>query len=97
MRTDVVVYASGRILDQIRKDLEHWDIPVQVIWSDGDMAWKPDEGARIAQLVPDGDFYLVHNTGHFLQEDAGEEVAEHIVDFLRYRVDRSKPMLNLAR
>jgi hypothetical protein len=53
------------------------------ILSDGDMAWKPDEGARIAQLVPDGQFYLVHHAGHFLLEDAGTEVAEQMIQFLR--------------
>ena len=70
-------------VDKIREELEHWDIPVQVIWADGDMAWKPDEGARIAQLVPNGKFYLVSNAGHFLQEDAGEEVAGQIISFLQ--------------
>lgn len=79
-------HPNAESVDQIRKDLECWDVPVQVIWADGDMAWKPEEGARIAQLVPDGTFYLVHNAGHFLQEDAGEEVAKQIVKFLRTRV-----------
>ncbi len=76
-------HPNAAYVDQIRKELEQWDVPVQVIWSDGDMAWKPDEGARIAQLVPDGQFYLVHHAGHFLQEDAGTEVAEQMIRFLR--------------
>lgn len=78
-------HPDASCVDQIRKELEHWDIPVSVIWSDGDMAWKPDEGARIAQLVPDGEFYLVRNAGHFLQEDAGEEVAQRIIRFMEKR------------
>ena len=68
-------------VDETRRELEQWDIPVQVIWSDGDMAWKADEGARIAQLVPNGRFHLVHHAGHFLQEDAGKEVAEQMIRF----------------
>ena len=72
-------------VDQIRKELECWNIPALVIWPDGDMAWKTDEGARIAQLLPDAEFYLVHNAGHFLQEDAGEEVAQRMVRFLGER------------
>ena len=90
-------HPNAAYVDLIRKELEQWDVPVQVIWSDGDMAWKPDEGARIARCLPDGDFYLVQNAGHFLQEDAGKEVAECMVDFLRHRVDRSKPMQDQAR
>ena len=75
-------HPNAECIDQIRTELQQWDIPVQVIWSDGDLAWKPAEGARIAQLVPNGRFHLVHNAGHFLQEDAGEEVATTIIRFL---------------
>jgi len=78
-------HPNAGYVDQIRQELKHWSLPVRVIWSDGDMAWKPDEGARIAQLVPDGDFYLVQNAGHFLQEDAAEEVAAQMIRFLRSR------------
>ena len=78
-------HPNAAYVDEIRRELEHWDIPVQVIWSDGDMAWKADEGARIAQTVPDGQFHLVHHAGHFLQEDAGKEVAEQMIRFLRSR------------
>lgn len=76
-------HPNAEHVDKIREELERWNIPVQVIWADGDMAWKPDEGARIAKLVPNGKFYLVNNAGHFLQEDAGEEIAEQIIVFLR--------------
>ena len=79
-------HPNATYIDQIRKELERWDIPVLVVWADGDMAWKPDEGARIAQTVPDGEFYLVRNAGHFLQEDAGEEIARRLVRFLDKRI-----------
>ena len=82
-------HLNAKDIDEIRRELETWDIPVLVIWPDGDMAWKPDEGARIAQMVPDGEFYLVRNAGHFLQEDAGEEVATRILRFLDKRIKPS--------
>lgn len=85
MIPDHAAHPQAAYVDRIRSELERWQIPVQVIWSDGDLAWQPDEGARIARLVPDGAFYLVHHAGHFLQEDAGEEVAVAIVRFLRER------------
>ena len=78
-------HPEAAYVDQIRRELEQWDVPVLVMWADGDMAWKPDEGARIAQQVPDGEFYLVCNAGHFLQEDAGEEVARRMIQFMEER------------
>jgi pimeloyl-ACP methyl ester carboxylesterase len=37
-------------------------------------------------MVPDGEFYLVRNAGHFLQEDAGNEVATRLIHFLDKRI-----------
>jgi len=80
-RDDVLVMAICDI-DQIRIELEKWNIPSLVIFPDGDMAWKPDEGKEIANILLDSEFHLIKNTGHYIQEDAGEEVAELIVNFL---------------
>ena len=63
--------------------LREWDVPVLVMFSDKDLAFKPAEGRRIADLAPNGRFQLVENAGHYLQEDAGVEIAERIVTFLR--------------
>jgi haloalkane dehalogenase len=87
-------HPNAAYIDQIRSELERWRIPVLVVWADGDMAWKPDEGARIAQSVPDGEFHLVRNAGHFLQEDAGEEVAARLIRFLDNRI---KPAMKAGK
>jgi haloalkane dehalogenase len=79
-------HPNAGYVDDIRKQLTGWRIPVLVIWPDGDMAWKPDEGARIASLVPESEFCLVRNTGHYQQEDAGAEIASHVIRFLDARV-----------
>lgn len=42
------------------------------------MAWKSDEGERIAQMMPCAEFHLVRNAGHYLQEDASEELAQRL-------------------
>ncbi|MBI3570532.1 MAG: alpha/beta fold hydrolase [Gammaproteobacteria bacterium] len=81
-------HLNASYIDQIQKELERWEIPVLVMWADGDMAWKPDEGARVAQMVPDGEFYLVRNAGHFLQEDAGEEIAQRLVRFFDAKINQ---------
>ncbi|GBE64194.1 haloalkane dehalogenase [Mycobacterium sp. MFM001] len=59
--------------------------PMLVAFSDGDpitgaMAPIFQRQMRGAQGI---DHPVVHNAGHFLQEDAGEELAGYIVDFLR--------------
>jgi haloalkane dehalogenase len=58
--------------------------PMLVAFSDGDpitggMAPIFQREMRGAQGI---DHPVVHNAGHFLQEDAGEQFASHIVDFL---------------
>lgn len=82
-------HPNAKEIDQIRRELATWNIPVTVIWPDGDMAWKPDEGARIARMVPDGEYYLVKNAGHFVQEDAAEEVAIRLIRFLDRKIKPS--------
>ena len=83
-------HSNAPYIDEIRKELETWDGPVLVLWPDGDMAWKPDEGERIAQMAPNGEFHLIKNTGHYVQEDAGEEVAQHLICFLNQHVGTFK-------
>tara|TARA_B100002003_G_scaffold40589_1_gene36206 strand:- start:335 stop:496 length:162 start_codon:yes stop_codon:yes gene_type:complete len=47
------------------------------------MAFKPDAGPAIAEMVPNGRFHLIENAGHYLQEDAGEEIVGLMTPFLR--------------
>lgn len=79
-------HPNAGYIDAIRQEITGWRIPLLVIWPDGDMAWQPDEGKRIADLVPESEFYLVRNAGHYQQEDAGEEIAARMIEFLDKRV-----------
>ncbi len=47
------------------------------------IAFKPEGGQRIASMVPNGRFHPVRNEGHYLQEDADEEIANSTVTILR--------------
>ena len=76
-------HPNAAYISQIDSVLRNWDVPVLVMFSDGDIAFKPTEGQRIAEMVPDGRFQVVRNAGHYLQEDAGEEIAQRMVTFLR--------------
>ena len=79
-------HENAAYIDEIRTELEQWNIPVTVIFPDGDMAWKPEEGKHIARILQNADFHLIQNSGHYVQEDAGQEVAKHILNFVNNRV-----------
>ncbi len=76
-------HPNAQYIPDIDATLREWDIPVLVMFSDGDIAFKPYEGQRIASMVPNGRFHLVRNAGHYLQEDAAKEIADHVVTILR--------------
>ncbi len=71
-------------LKQARAVLKEWDKPALVMFSDKDPimsgAWK-----WFYYNIPtakDQPKITIKDAGHFLQEDAGEEIAQHIVDFM---------------
>ena len=65
--------------------LAHWDVPVLIAFSDGD----PITGGMaplLKQLLPGApgrDHPTIAGAGHFLQEDAGPELAGEVVAFVR--------------
>ncbi|MEE9164406.1 MAG: alpha/beta fold hydrolase [Thermoplasmata archaeon] len=84
-------HPNAAYIDQIEETLRSWEVPVLVAFSDKDVLFRVREGRRIADMVPNGRFYRVRDAGHYLQEDAGEEIASRIVAFLRdeARIDPS--------
>ena len=76
-------HPNAEYVSDIEKTLREWDLPVLVMFSDKDLAFTVEEGQRIADMVPNGRFQVVENAGHYLQEDAGPEIAERMVTFLR--------------
>ena len=76
-------HPNAEYISEIDATLREWDIPVLAMFSDRDIAFKVKEGERIASMVPNGRFHLVHGAGHYLQEDAGEEITERMITFLR--------------
>ena len=76
-------HENASYISEISETLKTWDIPVLVCFSDKDMAFTPDAGRAIAEMVPNGRFQLIENAGHFLQEDAGEEISQQMILFLR--------------
>jgi haloalkane dehalogenase len=68
----------------IREALASWENPVLVLFGDSDPIFRPEVADAIARWIPGAlPAELVPNAGHFVQEDAGEEVAARILEFLR--------------
>lgn len=63
--------------------LGSWEGPTQVLFADGDPIFSLGAGRRLAAHIPGaGDLEVVAGAGHFLQEDAGSDVAARLVAFL---------------
>jgi haloalkane dehalogenase len=59
------------------------DLPVLLPWADGDPITAPEE-ARLRSIFKNvAPRIVVEGAGHFIQEDAGEEVAGYILDWMR--------------
>jgi haloalkane dehalogenase len=67
----------------IRETLKAWEKPTLVLFGDSDPIFPPQVAERIVELIPGAlPAETIQNAGHFVQEDAGEEVAVRIVRFL---------------
>jgi haloalkane dehalogenase len=64
--------------------LKQWDKPTLVAFSDSDPVLPSRIGERFVERIPGArkPMTLIEGAAHFLQEDKGEVVAQHIVDFL---------------
>lgn len=77
-------HPSAAAMLAVRDALARWEKPALVLFSDSDPIFSPRVGERFAELIPGAaPAEVVERAGHFLQEDAGERIAERIVRFLR--------------
>jgi haloalkane dehalogenase len=76
-------HPSAPAMLAVRDALTRWAKPALVLFSDTDPIFSPRVAERFSQLIPGAlPAETVANAGHFLQEDAGEEIAARIVRFL---------------
>jgi haloalkane dehalogenase len=72
-------------LQQARNELRNWHKPTLVMFSDSDPITEGiDEFFR--RLIPaasEQPNIIIEDAGHYLQEEAGEEIAQHILDFVK--------------
>ena len=76
--------AGAEAMNAVSDSLSRWQKPVLVAFSDSDPVFPyPQAGQVFVDRIPGaGEQVCIAGASHFLQEDRGEQVAEHIVDFL---------------
>ncbi len=75
-------YDPRHTLDIAERLSELGDIPVKIIWGEGDTWQVPAWASKLSVAIPDSDMTFIENAGHFSPEDAPETVASLISDFV---------------
>jgi haloalkane dehalogenase len=77
-------HPSAAAMLSVRDALRSSSKPTLVLFGDSDPIFSIRVAERIAELIPGAEpAQTVGNAGHFLQEDAGEEVGSRIADWLK--------------
>jgi len=77
-------HPSAQTMLEVREQLRSWDRPALVFFGDSDPIFSPRVAERLAELISGAELQPpVAGAGHFLQEDAGEEVGQRIAAWLQ--------------
>jgi haloalkane dehalogenase len=70
-------------MNRVRDALRSWHKPTLVVWGAQDRVLPPALAFSFAELIPGaGEPLVIEGAGHFLQEDAPDDVAAALVQFL---------------
>jgi haloalkane dehalogenase len=75
---------GAKTMREVADQLSRWEKPALVAFSDQDPVFPyPKGGERFVQLIPAAEEQVrIEGAAHFLQEDRGELIAEHLLRFL---------------
>lgn len=77
-----VAQLSDEHFSLIESKLGPMDVPVSILWGKEDR-WIPvDQAERLKQYITNADLHIIDDAGHFLMEDAPEEVSGYLANFL---------------
>jgi haloalkane dehalogenase len=70
------------VMKTVIDELTRWDKPALVAFSDSDPVFPyPKSGQVFCDMIPTaGEQVKIEGAAHFLQEDRGEEIAEHVLE-----------------
>lgn len=77
-----VAYLDESSIARLEAELGPMDVPVRIIWGAEDTWIPPDQAKRLQGYITNAEIFIVPEGGHFLMEDAPEEVTRLLVDFL---------------
>jgi haloalkane dehalogenase len=77
-----LVAASGYLAELEAAVRALGDRPALIVWGQRDFAFRQAARQRFEKLFPDHQTVLLPGASHFLQEDAGEQIASEIRGFL---------------
>ncbi len=83
--TDPEMDGAERIR-RARETFEDWEKPTFVLFSEDDPITGPPAAEELRSVIPvsrEQPEVYIEDAAHFLQEDAGERVAEHVLEFVR--------------
>jgi len=60
------------------------DLPTQIIWGMQDWCFRPDCLRRLRQILPQAAVHEIAGAGHWVMEDAREEILRLLPEFLRH-------------
>lgn len=77
-----VQHYDSRYTEEIAGQLPELTMPVLILWGTDDQ-WQPTSYAeRLHADVPGSRLAYIQGAGHFVMEDAPEDVTKHLLDFL---------------
>lgn len=74
----------NRLADQ---DLAAIGVPALFVWTDNEPTGDAEEGRRLAELIPDGEYLLIEGAAHWPQWEGAKQFNATAVDFLRRHGD----------
>ncbi len=70
-------------LDRLEAVLPDVTCPTSIVWGAEDSWISPNNGLRIQRAIPGSSLTMVPGAGHFILDDAPDEVADLVIDMMR--------------